>query len=131
MFSKTQKPAGLEQGNQNVLIAFFVSFSLFLCSLLGPGHACGSTALMHDCVRLLSGSLRRIRTARATRRNQAPKLAPSPISNLLRRRIRENPRFGVCGPQDGKRGTERVQTFFGICVSMVGPEGFEPPTKRL
>ncbi len=33
--------------------------------------------------------------------------------------------------QDGKRGTERVQTFLGIYVSMVGPEGFEPPTKRL
>ena len=30
-----------------------------------------------------------------------------------------------------KKGTERVQTLFGIYVSKVGPEGFEPPTKRL
>ena len=34
-------------------------------------------------------------------------------------------------PQGAKKGTESGQTIFGICVSMVGPEGFEPPTKRL
>jgi hypothetical protein len=39
--------------------------------------------------------------------------------------------FSDFPPQDGKRGTERVQTFYRIYVSMVGPEGFEPPTKRL
>ena len=34
-------------------------------------------------------------------------------------------------PQGAKKGTESGQTNFGFCVSMVGPEGFEPPTKRL
>lgn len=28
-------------------------------------------------------------------------------------------------------GTVRGQTLLGTCLSMVGPEGFEPPTKRL
>ena len=37
----------------------------------------------------------------------------------------------IDGLQNGKRGTERVQTLLGSYVSMVGPEGFEPPTKRL
>ncbi len=32
---------------------------------------------------------------------------------------------------DPKNCTETAQTFFGIYASMVGPEGFEPPTKRL
>jgi len=30
-----------------------------------------------------------------------------------------------------QKGTERVQTLLGIYVSMVGPTGFEPVTKRL
>ncbi len=34
-------------------------------------------------------------------------------------------------PGNPKKGTESGQTLFGICASMVGPEGFEPPTKRL
>ncbi len=33
--------------------------------------------------------------------------------------------------QGAKKGTESGQTLFGIYVSMVGPEGSEPPTKRL
>jgi hypothetical protein len=39
--------------------------------------------------------------------------------------------FNVIGWGHPKKGTERVQTLFGICVSMVGPPGFEPGTKRL
>jgi len=35
------------------------------------------------------------------------------------------------GSQGAKKGTESGQTLFGIYASMVGPEGFEPPTKRL
>ena len=39
--------------------------------------------------------------------------------------------FAADRPQNRKKGTERVQTLLGSYVSMVGPEGFEPPTKRL
>ena len=37
----------------------------------------------------------------------------------------------ACQARTRQKGTERVQTLFASCVSMVGPEGFEPPTKRL
>jgi hypothetical protein len=39
--------------------------------------------------------------------------------------------FAAWQARTNQKGTERVQTLFGIYVSKVGPEGFEPPTKRL
>jgi hypothetical protein len=44
---------------------------------------------------------------------------------------RLNSQFAACQARTRKKGTERVQTLFATCVKMVGPEGFEPPTKRL
>jgi hypothetical protein len=39
--------------------------------------------------------------------------------------------FAACQARASQKGTERVQTLFATYVRMVGPEGFEPPTKRL
>lgn len=39
--------------------------------------------------------------------------------------------FENCPTDDLNSGQELAKHVLPVCVSMVGPEGFEPPTKRL
>ena len=39
--------------------------------------------------------------------------------------------FESCPTEDLRSGQEVAKQVLPVCVSMVGPEGFEPPTKRL
>jgi hypothetical protein len=55
----------------------------------------------------------------------------NPRSTRLPFKTRPKRQMAAFARGEAKKGTESGQTILVVCVKSVGPEGFEPPTKRL